>query len=190
MSRNTIIGLVAGLVVLTSVTSFILGYGLSRQQGIPVVPTLAPTVFPTDSLSIYPTANPSISQEVPVTPTNSQSYIREQIVAAVTSRNTAALQGYMAETVSVRIENSGCCGPLSAEEATSQLSYLNNASGPWTFDDTNVNIVALRAASQYYASPAVVGVSPDKYATSFQFDGQGKISGISMSVDYSLLLNP
>lgn len=186
MRNQILIGVLATiLIIIVVIASYMLGRQNAQEN--PSAQTqneIVETPVPTASLSIYPTISPTTSAG------NTQAYVKEQIKAAITSKNTGALEGYMASTASVRIENSSCCGMLSSLEAAKQLDYLNQATGPWNFSDLDPNIVALRAASQYYASPAVVGVSPDKYAVSFQFDSQNKINAISLSADYSLLLSP
>lgn len=115
--------------------------------------------------------------------------VRQQIISAITSKNYAALEEYMAENVHVRIESSDCCGTIKKAETIKQLDYLNEASGMWDFSDSNVHVVALRAASpEFYGSSAIVGVSTDEFVVSFQLNSENKINEVSMASTYKLLV--
>jgi len=114
--------------------------------------------------------------------------VSEQIVAAMTSKNTQALEGYMAETVQVRLEASGCCGPISKSEAMSQLSYLDPAVG-WSFDPTNPTIVSLGINSpDFYGSGWLVGVASNEYIVSFKINNLNKIEAYNLGASYKLLI--
>lgn len=137
--------------------------------------TLSPSALPTS-------APPSISQ------TKQEIDVSEQIITAITSKNTQALEGYMANTVQVRLEASGCCGPISKSEALSQLSYLDPAIG-WSFDPSNQILIDLAAAvPDYYGSDWIVGVASNEYLASFKLNDQNKIEAYNLAVTYKLLI--
>ncbi len=114
--------------------------------------------------------------------------VSEQITAAMKSKNTQALEGYMAETVQVRLEASGCCGPITKTEAMSQLSYLDPATG-WSFDPANSIILNLAAISpDYYGSGWIVGVADNEYIVSFKLNNQNLIEAYNLGASYKLLI--
>lgn len=115
--------------------------------------------------------------------------LRDNVIAAITSKNYAALESYMTDPVQVRIEASGCCGPLTPTETVTQLDYLNQATAPWVFDSTDPAVSSLATGfAEYYGGGAIVGVSASDHAVSIQVNDQNQIFGVSMVVDYHLLL--
>lgn len=113
--------------------------------------------------------------------------VSEQIVAAITSKNTQALESYMTDTVQVRLEASGCCGPITKAEAINQLSYLDPAVG-WNFDPTDPIIINLAAnVPDYYGSDWIVGVASNEYIVSFKLNNQNKIEAYNLGASYKLL---
>ena len=137
---------------------------------------------PSTNTSSSTTAPPPTSQTKP------QVDVSEQIIAAMTSKNTQALGGYMADTVQVRLEASGCCGPITKTEAVSQLSYLDPAVG-WNFNPANQILIDLAAAvPDYYGSGWIVGVASNEYLVSFKLNDQGKIEAYNLAATYKLLI--
>lgn len=136
-----------------------------------------------ETANVLETAKPSPSaMQVPVTSAS------EQIVAGITSKNTQALEGYMANTVEVRLEASGCCGSISKADAMSQLSYLDPAVG-WSFDATNPIIIDLAIHSpNYYGSGWIVGVASNEYIVSFKLNNQNLIEAYNLGASYKLLI--
>jgi len=138
---------------------------------------------PTPTPSTQPTSIPS-----PIPQTEPEVDVSEQIIAAITSKNTQALEGYMADTVQVRLEASGCCGPITKSEAVSQLSYLDPAGG-WNFDPANQILINLAAAvPDYYGSDWIVGVANNEYLVSFKLNNQNKIEAYNLAITYKLLI--
>lgn len=147
------------------------GYVFNKTSKTPVTENDLPTTKPT------PTYQPQPKVDV-----------SEQIVAGITSKNTQALEGYMADIVQVRLEASGCCGPISTSEAMSQLSYLDPAVG-WSFDPANPIIVDLAThAPDYYGSGWLVGVASNEYIVSFKINNQNKIEAYNLGASYKLII--
>lgn len=114
--------------------------------------------------------------------------VSEQVITAITSKNTQALEGYMANTVQVRLEASGCCGPITKPEAMSQLSYLDPAVG-WSFDPANPIIVDLATnAPNYYGNGWIVGVASNEYIISLKLNNQNLIEAYNLGASYKLLI--
>src|SRR3989344_5039196 len=51
----------------------------------------------------------------------------ENIKASVVSKNTAALEGYMTDTVIVTIEATECCGSMTKVKAINEMDYILDA---------------------------------------------------------------
>lgn len=124
-------------------------------------------------------------------PKASASDVKENIAAAISSGNTAALQGYMAQKVRVIIAASEGVGDRTPAQAISDLKYLDSATDPWNFNlnDTTLAQYGAGGYGQYFPAGAVVGRSADDKVVSFTFDAGGKISGIFMAADAELLSN-
>lgn len=139
--------------------------------------------------SIQPTANNQLPTSTP-SPTqsgNSSSYVKQQIMAVINTMNTQPLEGYTADTVSVRLESSSCCGVITKSEAINQLSYLQTATG-WDFDPTNPTIIALASASpQFYGAGWTVGVASNEYVFSFKLNSQNKMDAYNIAATYTLI---
>ncbi|HSX23578.1 MAG TPA: hypothetical protein VLE74_00550 [Candidatus Saccharimonadales bacterium] len=114
----------------------------------------------------------------------------ESIKASITSGNTAALQGYMASTVSVIIAASEGIGNRTPAQAVADItSYIKNATAPWNFALPAATLTTYRAGfyGQYFPTSAVVGKSADDMVISFSFNDSGKISTVFMAAKASLL---
>ncbi|MBU0572110.1 hypothetical protein KKE60_00175 [Patescibacteria group bacterium] len=135
-----------------------------------------------------PTQLPNTEENLPTAESQPSIDVSEQIVAAITSKNTQALEGYMADIVQVRLESSGCCGPITKAEAISQLSYLDSAVG-WSFDPTNPIIINLATSvPDFYGSGWLVGVADNEYIVSFKLNNQNKIEAYNLGASYKLLI--
>lgn len=179
MNRFYKIGFFILLFLLAAGTSFYIGTNLNKQ--------------PTDSVKATP--SPTVVEEVVVetSPTpggSTREYVEEQIEAAVTSKNYAALEGYMADNVFVILEATECCGSLTKAEATQQLDYLNAATAPWNFDQTNETIKKLKTEdpTDYGPESTYVGIASNEYVVAFKFDATNRINGVTMAVTYKLVV--
>ncbi len=170
---------------------FLLAAGGAYYFGISQI---KPTPTPTPKESITPTKKITQSAKETPSPTSGQTNdldsVKENIRAAIDTKNYAALEGYMATNVSVILEATECCGSLSAADATKQLEYLNDATSPWNFDQTNATIKQIKTQepTKYGPDTAYVGIAANEYTVSFKFDANNKINGITMAVTYKLIL--
>lgn len=85
------------------------------------------------------------------------------IADSVNSGNTAALEGYLADSVTVIYAATECCGPMSPVEAIAALDYLEGAAGPWTFPTPEATVDTYRGGFyvDYFPAGAFVGHSSD-----------------------------
>lgn len=133
-------------------------------------------------------------EEKPATPTQTTSPSADTIAnikASIASDNTAALEGYMAASVTViRAATGGPDnGPQTPAQAIKSLDYLKGATDPWNFELPAATLAKYRTGDykQFFPETAVVGKSTNNYVVSFTFNSAGKINGIFMSVNSDLL---
>lgn len=116
--------------------------------------------------------------------------LKENIAAAIQSQNTAALEGYMADSVTVVIAASEKGGAETAAQAVSDLDYLKNGTSPWNFalaPDVLTNY-GNGFYKQYFGDRTVVGKSDNDYVVSFHVNDSGKIDTVFMSINADLLV--
>lgn len=113
----------------------------------------------------------------------------ENIKDSIKSKNTAALEGYMASSVNVILAATEAYGPQTPVEAIKDLDYLGSATAPWDFGLPAVTLSKYQSGDykQYFPSNALVGRSANNYVVSFQFDSNSKINGIFMTISADLL---
>lgn len=114
----------------------------------------------------------------------------DNIQAAITSGNTAALEGYMASSVNVIIAASEGLGTRTPAQAVGDLDYLVSASVSWDFSLSSATLASYAGGSysSYFPSGALVGKSSENKVVSFVFNSSAKISTIFMSASDDLLL--
>lgn len=134
------------------------------------------------------TPTPFDQDGTPTPPLASASAVQSNIEAAVTSKNYSALGSYMTENVSFVLYASECCGQITAQEAVSQLSYLDTAIAPWDFDQTNPAVVQIKTQNAQEYGDLYIGLSSDDMMAAFGLDEENKISIIKVSASYKLLV--
>ena len=112
----------------------------------------------------------------------------ENIKAAITSGNTAALESYMATNVMVVIAASEVLGSRTPTQAVADLAYLKDSKN-WNFslDATTLNGYKSGFYKDYFKSNSVVGRASDGKVVVFNFNDQGKINGIFLAASDELL---
>ena len=125
-------------------------------------PDTAPT--PTDSTSTNSNAAPSPSATPAPDPTMSAND-RQNVAESISSGNTAALEGYLANPVDVLICASGGIASRTPGQAVGDLAYLNGSSGVWDFALNAPTIASYQASSyaQYFPDRAIVGRTSDNW---------------------------
>lgn len=117
---------------------------------------------------------------------------KDNIAAAISSKNTAALEGYMASAVNVVFAASEKGGNVTPAQAITDLEYVNSgATSPWNFNLSDPTIATYKAGSYatYFEGVIHVGRSANGYVVSFGFDTCGKINRIFVSPAEDLLLS-
>ena len=112
------------------------------------------------------------------------------IAESISSGNTAAIEGYLANPVNFIIAGSECCDPLSPIDAIGGLDYAAGATGPWTYPVAEATVDGYRSGfyGGYFPEGAFVMLSSDAdpYVVSFDIEGE-KIVGIFIAAGESLL---
>ena len=115
--------------------------------------------------------------------------LKENAQAAISSRNTAALEGYMASSVNVVVAASEKGGFESPSQAVADLGYLNSATSPWNFSLSTATLGSWAAGSYaaYFSPTSYAGLAANKYVVSFDFNSCDKINQVFMSSSSDLL---
>jgi len=147
------------------------------------------TPKPTGTVVIKKTTATKKAATTPAATTISDA-LKENIAAAIESKNTAALEGYMADSVTVVIAASEKGGAETAAEAVNDLAYLNNGTTPWNFAIPAATLTNYKNGfyGQYFGDMTYVGQSANNYVVSFHVNNDGKIDKIFMSVNADLLV--
>lgn len=139
-------------------------------------------------------AKSAVSSSAPATPTcpgaTLTADLKDNLAAAISSRNTAALEGYMASSVNVVFAGSEKAGAETPAQAVADMDYLNtNATAPWDFNISNATISSYKAGfyGQYFDGTIYVGVSSNKYLIAYGFDDCTKINRIFVAASTDLL---
>ena len=115
----------------------------------------------------------------------------ENIEASITSKNTAALGGYMAATVQdVYAAADAIPAKSAADSVTDITSFVaDQITGDWSFPVPASSLATYQAGSykQYFPSTAIVGGSTRHRVISFNFDCNSKISTVFMAADDAVL---
>lgn len=138
----------------------------------------------TSQTSPSPQALKSTSPNTATSPSPSPINLKENIEAAVNSKNFAAIATYVTTPkVNFSLMSSGCCEPKTPEEAAAQMDYIKDGV-PMDFNQQNPKIVHIKEKKPEFAS-AFIGVSKsNEQVAIFVIDSNNKISAIQLSLSY------
>jgi cytoskeletal protein RodZ len=132
-------------------------------------------------------------EETTTTPSTStpaiSAALRENIEAAINTMNTAALEGYMTNPVTVVLAATEYGGPVTPTQAVTDINYLSGATAPWNWNLSAATLTAYQNGfyGQYFPENAVVGQSANNYVISFTINANNRISTIFMTGSADLL---
>lgn len=154
--------------------------GQQQESASPTPSPAAPSEPATPPPSPPPAAPPSVPSAA----------LRENIEAAINTMNTAALEGYMTDPITVVLAASEKGGPVTAAQAVTDLNYLAGATAPWGWDLSDATITSYKNGfyGQYFTDNTVVGQSANDYVVSFTVNANNKISTIFMTGSADLLV--
>lgn len=182
MSKLAVPAALIAIIIAVGVVAYTLGTNQEKEAartGPTPTNIEQQTTAPTATTTIEPTSGPRVSPN--------RNVVIENIQASVESKNYAALEGYMTANVSVLLYASECCGILSAQKATEQMSYLNSATPPWDFSLNSAISQKLIAADPANFAGRIIGISSDGMVVSFNLNNENKIDKIFLSADYKLI---
>jgi len=110
---------------------------------------------------------------------------RQNVRDAITSGNTAAIEGYLSDPVRVILMATECCWDISRAEAVAQLSYVTGAPGPWNFDLPASTVAPWHTNTYYgylFTGDDITGRAADGTIVSFGIEG-GQITKILMGFE-------
>jgi hypothetical protein len=115
--------------------------------------------------------------------------LRENIEASINTMNTAALEGYMTDPVTVILAASECCGSRTPAQAVADLNYLSGATDPWDWNLSAATLAEYKNGfyGQYFSDMTVVGQSANDYVVSFTINSDNKITTIFYTNSADLL---
>ncbi|MBI4091841.1 MAG: hypothetical protein HY427_01400 [Candidatus Levybacteria bacterium] len=181
MNRFVVPAAIIAIIAAVGVVAYTVG---TNQSGKQAATTSVPT--PTSN-PISETPSPTFEPTTTSKSTASKSQMAENIQAAVQSKNYAALEGYMANDVSVILYATECCGILSPQKATEQMAYLNNGTPPWDFSPSNPIAQKLINTDASNFSGRIIGIASNGMVVSFNLNNENKIDKIFISADYKLI---
>ena len=147
-----------------------------------------PTPVPTDTSSAEETAEPATTP-ASSTPVTISAALRENIEAAINTMNTAALEGYMTDPITVVLAASEKGQPVTPTQAVIDLDYLSGATAPWDWDLSEATLTSYKNGfyGQYFPDNSVVGKSANDYVVSFTVNSSNKISTVFITGSADLL---
>ena len=110
---------------------------------------------------------------------------RANIQDAITSGNTAPIEGYLSNPVRVIIMSSECCWDVTPAEAVSDLSYITGAPGPWNFSLPSATTDPWHTNEYYgylFTGDDITGRASDGTIVSFGISG-GQVTTILMGFE-------
>lgn len=155
----------------------------------PTGPT--PTAGATDDASSTATpAHDSSETPTPEPATGLTTEDRDNIVAAITSDNTAAVEGYFADSVFVVLMASECCGSSTPVETVGHLSYVSDAPDPWDFALPTATIDTWRTGwySAQFTPEVIAGRAADGTVIVFGIGGAGGDEIVSVLMGHDSII--
>lgn len=119
------------------------------------------------------------------------SLMKENIKAALDSKNTAAFATYTLDPVNYVLAASEFGGDISPTEAASSLEYTHSATGPWDFNLPSTTVDAWKAGfykDHFDDATRYIGKAASGMVVSFDFACNGKIQNIFVAADEGILL--
>lgn len=114
---------------------------------------------------------------------------RDNVIASITSGNTAALEGYLTNPNKVILAASEGIGQRTPDQAVADITSFISGSSGWNFllADIETEAFAAGSYSQYFPDDAIIGKASNGRVISFLPDCDGKIKTVFLSMDASLL---
>lgn len=116
--------------------------------------------------------------------------LKDNIKAALDTKNTAAFATYVTDPVKYILAASEYGGDVSAAEAATSLEYTHSATAPWDFNLPAATITAYDSGfyTDYFEANTLVGKAASGMVVAFEFNCDGsKITDIFVASDEDIL---
>ncbi|MGE0229840.1 MAG: hypothetical protein AB7I38_07745 [Dehalococcoidia bacterium] len=97
---------------------------------------------------------------------------------ALNTRDYATIAARMAPVVSFTIESTGCCVPGTPDSVVGNLSWLNQGTPPWSFDQSHPRVVSIKSRYASTHGGSMMAFSTNGIIAAFWFDEAGRIEAI------------
>jgi hypothetical protein len=116
-------------------------------------------------------------------------FYKENIKAALDTKNTAVFATYTSNPVKVVFAASEKGGNETPDQAAQSMEYTHSATGPWDFNLPAATIAHYDAGfyTNYFDANTYVGQAASGMVAAFDFDCSGKINQIFIAADDGLL---
>lgn len=133
-------------------------------------------------------ASASASASASAAPIVISQALKDNIAAAISSKNTAALEGYMAPSVKV-VNTAGKNVSETPTQAVADVDFVSGGTTPWNFNLSTATLGSYKNGSYgaYFGDGTYVGKSANNYVISFGVNASGKITTIFMAQNANLL---
>lgn len=129
------------------------------------------------------TASPSATPAITIS-----AALKENMAAAISSKNTAALEGYMAASVHV-VNTAGKNVSETPAQAVADVDFVSAGTAPWNFNLSAATLTSYKSGAYgtYFGDGTYVGKSANNYVISFGVNSAGKIATVFMAQNANLL---
>jgi hypothetical protein len=145
--------------------------------------TPKPTQSETVVSKTTPSANPTEAPK-PTLEYANPSVVIDAIETAVPDKKWTDLLPFMIPNVTLVKYATSCCGLITKNQAINELSYLNSATAPWNFSETNPIAKKLETNDPEHFKEMWIGTSNNYYAVGFKWNDNFLIEKISIVNDY------
>lgn len=151
-------------------------------------PSADPGTSPT-TVDPSPTISPSPTASEPGVDPDALAAVRESLAASISSGNTAALEGYLTDPVTVTLAATEFQESMTPAEAVPAVDYVIDLTATWNFALPAATLDLYRAGSysQHFPDDALVGLSSAGAVIAFTMVGL-ESTAIFMCIDEGLLL--
>lgn len=140
-----------------------------------------------DTLQGKNTSHRMLSPTCNNTPSDS---LKENIKAALDTKNTAVFATYTANPVKVVYAGTEKIGNETPDQAAQSMEYTHSATGPWDFELPATTLAQYEAGfyTDYFDANTYTGKAASGMVAAFDFDCNGKINQIFISASEDQLL--
>lgn len=142
-----------------------------------------------EELAETPTPSPFDQDGTPTPPVASASAVQSAIETGLNSEDYESLVPYMASLVQFEIEASEGVPAGDPQETVTNLAYLDTATPPWNFDQTNPIVESIKTQYAQEYGELYIGISSNDVLAAFGFDENGMINEIKVAATYKLLVS-